>query len=115
MMFRPSGGLLGNLAMPFFLLFELLSAPMEILGMLLMIVGFVTRTLDVERTFMFLMATIGFGWVLNLGSVVIDQFTFQKFRTPRDLSLLLLGALMEHLGFRQIHLYWRLRGILPVA
>lgn len=111
LMFRPSGGLLGNVAMPFLLLFELLSAPMEILGLLLIGTGVAIGVLDTQRVLLFLLATIGFGWALNLGSIVIDQCTFKKYHSFRDMFLILCGALGEHLGFRQMHLYWRLRGL----
>ena len=59
----------------------------------------------------FLFATVVFGCVLNLGAVVIDQLTFQKYKRASDILKLILGSVLEHFGFRQLHLYWRLKGI----
>lgn len=110
-LFRPSAGMLGTVALPFLLAFELLSAPLELLGIGLIMVSIGLGIADSNRVFTFMIATIGFGWLLSLGAIVIDQLTFRKYGSPRDLSLLLLGALVEHLGFRQLHLYWRIRGL----
>ncbi len=111
MMFRPWSGVIGWVALPYFLLFELLSAPIEILGYIVMGVGFATGTMDPKLCGLFLVASMVYGWILTFGAVIIEEFTFCKYKTLQDYLKLCAGTILEQLGFRQLHLYWRVRGI----
>ncbi len=111
MMFRPWSGVIGWMALPYFLLFELLSAPIEILGYIVMAIGFATGTMDPKLCGLFLLASMVYGWILTFGAVVIEEFTFCKYKKLEDYLKLCAGTILEQLGFRQIHLYWRIRGI----
>ena len=111
MFFRPWSKSVGMIALPYFLFFEILAAPLEVLGYLVSIVGLSLGVLSLQEFLLFFVATIVFGCILNLGAIIIDQLTFQKYTRIRDLLKMILGAILEHFGFRQLHLYWRLRGI----
>lgn len=111
MLFKPWAGRLGLIGMPYYLFYELFSAPVEIIGYALIFIGIGLNIFSVKIIAAFLAATILFGCVLNLGAIIIDQFTFRKYRRISDLLKLILGAFIEHFGYRQIHLFWRVKGI----
>jgi cellulose synthase/poly-beta-1,6-N-acetylglucosamine synthase-like glycosyltransferase len=111
MIFKPWAGRLGFIALPYYFFFELLSAPIEVIGYLILPIGIALDLMDYRVALLFLCVTIAYGAILNLGAVIIDQLTFRKFGSTSDALKLILGSTLEHFGFRQLHLYWRMRGI----
>ena len=112
MMFRPSAKSIGMIGLPYFLFFEILAAPLEIIGYVSSLIGISLGILSWQVILSFLGATVVFGCILNLTAVIIDQITFQKYKHISDLLKVAIGSVLEHFGFRQLHLYWRLQGIL---
>ncbi len=111
LIFNSRGGRIGWFALPYQILFEAISAPLEVLGYVIILVSLALGLSDWLYISTFLGVTVIFGAILNLGSIIIDQLTFSRYKYPRDIFKLILGAFLEHIGFRQIHLYWRIRGI----
>ena len=46
---------------------------------------------------------------------MLDEFTHRHYTRWRDLPLLLLWSLLEGVGYRQLTVFWRLRGLLGFA
>lgn len=111
MMFRSWSGVIGWIALPYLWLFEMISAPIELLGYLVAFFGLATGMLELKTVSLFLLVSMVYGWVLTFGAVVIEERTFRRYKSVNDYLKLCLGAFIEPLGFRQLHLYWRLRGI----
>lgn len=112
MMFKPWAKSIGMIGLPYFLFFEVLAAPLEIVGYITSIIGISLGVLSWQVILSFLGATVIFGCILNLSAVIIDQVTFEKYDHVSDLLKVALGSILEHFGFRQLHLYWRLQGVL---
>jgi cellulose synthase/poly-beta-1,6-N-acetylglucosamine synthase-like glycosyltransferase len=112
MIFSPWAKSIGMIGLPYFLFFEILAAPLEIIGYVTSIIGISIGVLSWQVILSFLGATVVFGCILNLGAVIIDQITFEKYSRISDLFKVAIGSVLEHFGFRQLHLYWRLQGIL---
>lgn len=110
-MCKRGSGMLGWVGLPYLAIFEVLSAPLELVGYLSIVAGLWIGYTDPWLTGLFFSATLLYGAILNLGAIIIDQLTFERYSDPVDLMKLIIGAMIEQLGFRQIHLYWRLRGI----
>lgn len=51
----------------------------------------------------FLAASIGLGAVASALAVLVEVIGFRRYRDPRSVGVLLLGGLLEHVGYRQ----WR--------
>lgn len=111
MLFRPWAGVIGTIALPYLWLFELLAAPIELLGYLVAITGLYFGLLEFKFAILFLVVSMVYGWILTFGAVIIEEITFRKYRTVSDYIKLCLGTVLEQIGFRQLHLYWRLRGL----
>lgn len=112
MIFNPRYGRLGMVTLPTFVLVDLISPIAEILGYLLMVIFAVLGWLNPQ----FLAATtiliFSYGVLISILSLLLEQDEIERFSHPRDLWHVLLIAILENFGFRQICSYWRIRGLI---
>jgi cellulose synthase/poly-beta-1,6-N-acetylglucosamine synthase-like glycosyltransferase len=112
LLFSRRGGRIGWLAMPYLWLYEIFSAPLELIGYFVAGIGIWLDLVSAEVVILLLLVSVVYGWFLTLGAIIIEQMTFAKYKSNGDVLKLLIGAALEQLGFRQIHLFWRLRGMI---
>lgn len=110
-LFHPRGGSVGWLAFPFFLVFEFLGPLFEILGFLYMGVCFALGLVSLPAMMVFLWLSIGLGVLLSLSTLLMEEVSFQAYPRFRHLSILLLAALVENFGYRQLNALWRMEGL----
>ena len=109
--FNPKYGRLGMVTLPTFVLVDLISPVVEILGYLLMLIFVLLGWLDV-RYFIALTALIfSFGVFVTTMSLLIEQDEIENFSNPLDLIKVLLTAFVENFGYRQLCSFWRMRGL----
>lgn len=53
---------------------------------------------------------MGFGIVLSLGALLLEEVSFHRYTRWRELATLIWYAIAENFGYRQLTLCWRLRG-----
>ena len=111
LLFHPKGGAVGWLAFPFFVLFEWLSPLIELTGYLFTIVFFVLGYLPSPIVLAFFIASLGFGWLLSIGALFLEEISFHIYPKPRQVLILFLAALGESFGYRQLNSVWRLIGL----
>lgn len=112
MLFNPRYGSVGLVGLPFYFLFELLSPIVEFMGYALIVFLMVTSTLNTTFALLFFIAAVLFGVVLSLSAVLSDEFTYKQYPRVKDAIQLIFLAIFENLGYRQLHTWWRLRGII---
>lgn len=49
---------------------------------------------------------------MSLVSLALEELSYGRYRRPRDLLTMAVAAVVENIGFRQLHAWWRLRGLL---
>lgn len=112
MLFNPRYGRLGMITLPTFLLTDLISPIAEILGYILMIIFVCLGWLDV-RFFIVITALIfSYGVLISVLSLLLEQDEIERFSHPKDLFFVLITAIVENFGFRQICSIWRIRGLI---
>ena len=111
MMANPRYGPVGTLAMPYFLVFELLGPVIELLGFLTAGLGFAFGLLNLQFAILFFTVAFGYGLLLSIASIAIEELTYHRFPGWRDLWYAMVAAVLENIGFRQLHAWWRLRGL----
>ncbi|TVQ12584.1 MAG: glycosyltransferase family 2 protein [Balneolaceae bacterium] len=111
MMFNPKYGRLGFLAMPFFVIFEMLGPVIEFLGWIAILVALLIGAISWPFFFAFLAAAVFLGMILSLASVLCEEFTFRRYPKTKHVLILSLYAFFENFGYRQLHTWWRLRGM----
>jgi YaiO family outer membrane protein len=114
MLFNPRYGRIGLLAMPFFAFGEMLAPVIELIGYVLTVVGLFTGLVNVSFALLFLLVAWGYGMLLSIWSVVLEEVSFRRYRHFADLFRLLLFATLENFGYRQCTVWWRLKAFATV-
>lgn len=120
MLFNPRYGRLGLLAMPYFVLFEALAPVVEVLGYVLFPVFYLLGLFNAEFAFLFFLLAVAYGVLLSQLAVGMETLLLKRYPRLRDRLALLLLAILEGLGYRQILAWerflatfqvWRKRGV----
>jgi cellulose synthase/poly-beta-1,6-N-acetylglucosamine synthase-like glycosyltransferase len=101
----------GLLVLPFHLVFELASAVVELLAVTVFPVGLALGAVSPGMALLFVTAGPGYGVFLTLVGVIAEELTYHRYPSLRDFALLVYAAVAECAGFRQLHAWWRLRGL----
>jgi cellulose synthase/poly-beta-1,6-N-acetylglucosamine synthase-like glycosyltransferase len=111
---RPGFGMLSYFALPYFIIFEALGPIIECTGYLTTIVGLLFGLLDAHVSILFFVVAVLNGIVLSASCVVLEELSSRRYPDVRSLAALLMTAVMENLGFRQIVTFWRAQAIIDL-
>jgi cellulose synthase/poly-beta-1,6-N-acetylglucosamine synthase-like glycosyltransferase len=129
MLLRSKYGRIGWFALPAFWLFEYLGPLIEIAGYMTLLFLFLAEHLlqrqlvNYDYLWAFLLASVGYGILVNIFAVLVGTWRFRygladrlqrrllPFGQRSEVLLLLAYAVLENFGYRQLTLYWRLRGL----
>jgi cellulose synthase/poly-beta-1,6-N-acetylglucosamine synthase-like glycosyltransferase len=114
LLLRPSYGLLGMVAMPYFLLFEMVGPLVELTGYLVTVLGVAFRLLTPDVALLFFLAAISYGVLLSAASVVLEELTLRRYPKVRHLLILVAAGVLESFGFRQLLTVWRAGAFIDV-
>lgn len=108
--FRPRYGIIGSLVFPYFVL-ELIAPVMEISGFICIPIAWKMGLLSVHYMVLYLLLAFLAGMLLSFWAVLIEEFTYRRYVSWRELARLIGYALVEHFGYHQLVLGWRLQGL----
>lgn len=111
MFFNPRYGVTGLVVFPYFVLVELLAPVIEAFGVIGLVVGLALGYVDWAFAALFYLTAYGLGTALTALTLVLEDLSFHRYSTLRDRLLLVWWALLENLGYRQLTVWWRLRGL----
>ena len=111
-LFNPRYRELGLVVFPYFVFVELFAPLVEAIGLIGLAIGAVVGAIDLPFTLLFFLLAYGYGLILSLLTVVLEEITFLRYRRFTDRLLLLVWILFENFGYRQLTVLWRLRGML---
>jgi cellulose synthase/poly-beta-1,6-N-acetylglucosamine synthase-like glycosyltransferase len=109
MMGRPRYGMVGLVALPGFAVFEMLSPVIELSGYVLLPLLLLLGYLDLSYAAAFLVLSILYAMLVSILAVLLEDITFRRYPRGRDLAVLVGAAVLEHLGYRQLTVWWRVR------
>jgi len=112
MTLNPRYGRIGLIMVPYFWLFELIAPVIELTGTVAVPLGILTGTVNLRYVFVFLLVSHAYAVLVSAAAVCVEEFSFHTYRRWRDLARLLLAAVLENFGFRQLTAWWRVRGLL---
>jgi cellulose synthase/poly-beta-1,6-N-acetylglucosamine synthase-like glycosyltransferase len=112
MIFNPRYGALGFLSVPFHAYVECLGCLVEALGYVLVPFSFLVGAMPTYLFLLILALAIGYGTLLSLGSVLLEETTLRRYPGLRHLWVLIGFAVLENLGYRQIVTLFRAQGVL---
>ena len=110
-LFNRKYGAMGWVAYPYFTFVELLAPIIEAIGLVGGIIGLALGVIDIPFAILYFLLAYGYGMLLSVSTLLLEELTFQRYTRLRDRALLVLWALLENVGYRQVTVFWRLRGI----
>jgi len=111
MLFNPRYGVTGLFVFPYYAFVELLAPVIEAAGLIALAFGLATGVIDWNFAGLFYLTAYGLGTALTAFTLILEDLSFHRYETFRDRALLFWWALVENLGYRQLTVYWRLRGL----
>jgi cellulose synthase/poly-beta-1,6-N-acetylglucosamine synthase-like glycosyltransferase len=115
MLLRPRYGRIGLVAMPYFILFELLGPTIECFGYLMFVLALVLGIVSAPFAVAFLALSVAYGLVLSFVVILMEERAFRRYPGWSDLRRLILCAAVENLGYRQLLAFVRLRSWYSLA
>lgn len=109
---RPRYGAAGWFAMPYHLIFEALGPVVECAGYAITLAAVAFGLLDWRFAELLFMAAVAYGALISVAAVVLEEASFRRYPNIRDLLWLALFGILENAGYRQMSMWWRLRGTL---
>jgi hypothetical protein len=101
--------------MPFHAFGEALAPLIEAFGCVVTALGLWAGVIDGTFLLLFLCCSLGFGMILSLVAIVLEERHHKLYVAPWDLGRLVLCAALETLWFRPMTVWWRLRAFLNVG
>jgi len=111
LLMNPRGGTVSWLAIPFYVLFELLGPLIEAVGLLFFLFMAIAGLIAWPEAGIFLALSLSLGLLLSISAIMLEEFSFSMYRKPRELARLYLAAVVENFGYRQLTVWWRLKGL----
>jgi cellulose synthase/poly-beta-1,6-N-acetylglucosamine synthase-like glycosyltransferase len=111
LMFSRNGGTPGWLAFPFMVLFEWLGPLVELGGYGFMVFAVAFGLVSWSAFAVFLFVAIGLGILLSASSLLLEEMSFHLYPKAWHLAVLVLVAIVENFGYRQLNTFWRLVGL----
>ena len=106
-----SGGATGWIAFPYAVIFEWLAPIVELAGYVFVIVAGCLGIISAPAAFAFLLAAVGMGVLVSVTAMLLEEMSFHVYPKLRHFWLLLLTAVIENFGYRQLNTVWRLKGL----
>ncbi|MDH5640327.1 MAG: glycosyltransferase family 2 protein [Nitrospira sp.] len=111
LMYHPKGGAISWMAFPFMAIFEWLGPVVEVFGYIFVLVGFLVGFVSFKTWLSLLITAISLGVLLSVSAFFLEEMSFHVYPKLRHMFLLLLMAVLENFGYRQLNSYWKVVGI----
>ena len=84
----------------------------EAVGIIFVVVGLIFGEISGLFAILFFSLACGVGVLLSMLALMLEELSFRRYGRPRDRALLVVWAVLENLGYRQLTVVWRIRGII---
>jgi cellulose synthase/poly-beta-1,6-N-acetylglucosamine synthase-like glycosyltransferase len=108
---NPRYGSLGTVAYPYFFFVELLAPLVEAFGILALPAALILHAVNWEFALLLFIVAYGYGMWLTICSLLLEELAGAPYSRFGDRLRLIPWALLESLGYRQVTVVWRLRGL----
>jgi cellulose synthase/poly-beta-1,6-N-acetylglucosamine synthase-like glycosyltransferase len=108
-LFNPRYGAMGLIAMPYFLIAELLAPLVEATGLVITVLCTLAGVLAPGFALAFFATAYLFGTLLSLAAILMEEVSFHRYRRTSDTLRLVFFAFIEPFGYRQVTVYYRLK------
>jgi cellulose synthase/poly-beta-1,6-N-acetylglucosamine synthase-like glycosyltransferase len=110
MIANPRYGRIGLIALPYYVVFELLAPFIELAALVLVPLGLWVDAVDLDFAWRFALVAYGYGLLVSLVSLFIEEVSFHRYPRWSDLWRGVLAAVLENFGYRQLLALWQVAG-----
>ncbi len=111
MFLNPRYGVTGMVVIPYYFFVELCAPVIEAFGLVWLAVGLVFGMLDLKFALLFYLTAYGLGTALTAFTLILEDLSFHRYERFGDRVKLFGLTLLENMGYRQLTVWWRLRGL----
>ncbi len=108
---NPRYGRVGVVSLPYYLVFELLGPVIELVGIAAVVAGLALGVVNTEFALLFVLVAFLYGTFVSIAALLVEEVSYCKYARWSDLGAGFAAAVLEHVGFRQLHAWWRLKGL----
>jgi cellulose synthase/poly-beta-1,6-N-acetylglucosamine synthase-like glycosyltransferase len=112
---NPRYGALGLVAVPYFVVFELLGPLIQLVGLPATIGAFAIGAVSTAFLVAYAIASLLIGVLLTVAALALEEFSFRRHTRNRDVVRMLCLAVVENLGYRQLTDVWRVIAFADLA
>jgi len=109
MILNPRFGRIAFVEIPYFLIFEMLGPTIEVLGYAAFIASIALGTAPLSYTLAFLTFAVLVGLLFSFSALLVEERSYQRYPSWRDLRRLAVSAVAENVGYRQLLAFVRAR------
>jgi cellulose synthase/poly-beta-1,6-N-acetylglucosamine synthase-like glycosyltransferase len=102
MFMNPAYGLVGLLGYPYFVFVEALGPLVEFTGYVGVVLFWMFGLLSIEFALLFFTVAVLWGMWINIGSILLDNILYKRYRSLSDILKLCGYSFVEMLGYRQL-------------
>jgi cellulose synthase/poly-beta-1,6-N-acetylglucosamine synthase-like glycosyltransferase len=114
-LFRPTFGVFGTVAVPCYFLFELVGPVVELVGYPVVIAAAALGVVSYLFLAAFFVLAILVGALLSLSALALEEFNFRRYQRGPEAFRLLVMSLSENFGYRQLNAIWRVLALFDLA
>ncbi len=111
MTFNPRYGASGMFGVPLVWIFEGWGPFIELSGYVTIVLGLISGAIGLPFLLLFLAASVLFGMVISLLSLIRHTKIYGMDFGTKRIVLLMFSVVIEHLGYRQLNTWWKVRGM----
>jgi len=112
MLFNYKYGRIGLFALPYQLLVELLGPVIEVAGYFVVTASFLLGIVDRQFFVLFLIMAVLINTFFSVAAVLLEEMSYRRYPRLSDTFRLLVYAVLENFGYRQILSFWRTQAVL---
>jgi cellulose synthase/poly-beta-1,6-N-acetylglucosamine synthase-like glycosyltransferase len=112
---NPRYGAFGMVAMPYFLVFELIGPLLEVLAYLVLPLSVASGVLSPSYLIVFFIVAVLLGIVLSVSALALEEFSFRRHPSHREVARLIAYAVVDNFGYRQLNDLWRAFGLVDLV
>jgi cellulose synthase/poly-beta-1,6-N-acetylglucosamine synthase-like glycosyltransferase len=112
---RPRYGVFGCVALPYFIVFELLGPAIELVGYACVSASAAMGTLSLAFLGAFFAAAVLVGMLLSVSALALEELSSRRYLRRRELARMFAAAAVENFGYRQLLNVWRTLGLVDLA
>ena len=115
LLFNPRYGTVGMVAYPFFLFGEALAPLIEVFGYASVLAGLAFGVVDLQFAWLFFSVSVLYGMLLSAWAILLEEMSFRRYTRRVDAIRLLIHAVVEAFGYRQMTVWFRLKAFWKLA